>query len=141
MAAERYVAVPTRVLGPALEAGAVSQDKIVLTDGSVPESELTEALATGSLPADWTVSNYGHVTHGLGIPFMMMGLALLAMCIVVYVIVSLLTAAPTREELDRMGWRPPLKVLTERKITGPFDPRVMAFGLIVLMVVLYILMR
>jgi SSS family solute:Na+ symporter len=141
MVAERYVASPARVLRLALEAGAMSQDKVVLTDGSVPESELSEALATGSLPADWTVSNYGHVTHGLGIPFMMMGLALLVMCVVVYVIVSLLTAAPTQEELDQMGWRPPLKVLTETKITGPFDPRVMALALIVLMVILYILMR
>jgi hypothetical protein len=40
-----------------------------------------------------------------------------------------------------MGWRPPLKILTEAKITGPFDPRVMALGLIVLMVILYVLMR
>jgi SSS family solute:Na+ symporter len=141
MVSERYVAAPARVLGPALETAAVSRGNVVLADGSVPESELIEALATGSLPADWTVSNYGHVTHGLGIPFMMMGLVLLAMCVVVYVIVSLLTAAPTQEELDRMGWRPPLKVLTEARITGLFDPRVMAFALMVLMVILYVLMR
>ncbi|UCD53242.1 MAG: sodium/solute symporter [Phycisphaerales bacterium] len=141
MVAEHYLASPTRVLGPALETATVSQDKIVRANGSVPERELTEALAAGSLPADWTVSNYGHVTHGLGIPFMMMGLALLVMCVAVYVVVSFMTAAPTQEELDQMGWRPPLKVLTEAKITGPFDPRVVALGLIVLMVILYVLMR
>lgn len=141
MVAERYVASPVRILGPALDGATVSQNKIIVADGSVPEAELTEALAKGSLPANWTVSNYGRVTHGFGIPFMMMGLVLLVMCIVVYVIVSLMTAAPTQEELDRMGWRPPLQVLTEAKITGPFDPRVTAFGLIVLMVILYVLMR
>jgi hypothetical protein len=139
--AENYMAAPARVMDPALETGTVSQDRIVRTNGSVPEPELTTALAAGTLPAEWTVSNYGHVTHGLGIPFMMMGLALLVMCVAVYVGVSLMTAAPTKEELDRMGWRPPLEVLTEAKITGPFDPRVVALGLIVLMVVLYALMR
>ena len=72
---------------------------------------------------------------------MMMGLALLVMCVAVYVIVSFMTTAPTQDELDRMGWRPPLKVLTETKIAGPFDPRIMAVGLPVLMVILYILMR
>ena len=141
MVAENYVASPARVLGPALETGRLSQDRAIRTNASVPERELTAALAAGSLPAEWTVSNYGHVTHGLGIPFMMMGLALLVMCVAVYVVVSLVTAAPTQKELDRMGWRPPLKVLTEAKVTGPFDPRVVALGLIVLMVVLYVLMR
>jgi hypothetical protein len=93
------------------------------------------------LPAHWPVSNYRRVTHGFGIPFLMMGFALLVMCVAVYLVLSLRTAAPAPEEPCRMGWRPPLKVLTETKITGPFDPRVMAFGLIILMVVLYILMR
>ena len=141
MVAEGYVAAPARVLKPAVEAGVVSQDKIVLTNGSVPEDELTGALAAGTLPESWTVSNYGNVTHGLGIPFMMVGLILLVMCITIYVIVSLMTPAPTQQELDKMGWRPPLKVLTETKITRVFDPRVMAAGLVVLMVILYILMR
>jgi len=141
MVAEGYVAAPAHVLKPAIEAGVVSQDEIVLTNGSVPEDELTGALATGTLPENWAVSNYGNVTHGLGLPFMMVGLILLVMCITIYVIVSLMTPAPTREELDKMGWRPPLKVLTETKITRVFDPRVMAAGLVVLMVILYILMR
>jgi hypothetical protein len=119
----------------------VSRDKIVLANGSVPEDELTGALVSDTLPESWKVSNYGNVTHGLGIPFMMVGLILLVMCITIYVIVSLMTPAPTQEELDEMGWRPPLKVLTETKLTRLFDPRVMAAGLVVLMVILYILMR
>ena len=40
-----------------------------------------------------------------------------------------------------MGWRAPLRVLTETKISGMTDPRMIALGLIVLMVVLYALMR
>jgi hypothetical protein len=72
---------------------------------------------------------------------MMMGLILLTMCIIVYVIVSLKTPAPTQEELDTMGWRPPLKVLTETKIKGLTDPRIIALGLVVLMVILYVIMR
>lgn len=103
------------------------------------------AIETGRIPAasiiDGVVTNYEIVTHGWGIPFMMMGLILLAICIAVYVIVSLITPAPTEEELDKMGWRPPLKVLTESKVAGLFDPRIIAVGLIVLMVILYILMR
>ena len=141
MVAQRYAASPVRLLQPALETQAVSQDEIILTSGSVRDSELTDALATGKLPDNWMVANYGNVTHGLGIPFMMMGLALLVMCIAVYVTVSLMTPAPTEEELDSMGWRPPLKVLTETKITGPFDPRIVAVGLLALMVILYVLMR
>ena len=141
MVAEGYVAAPARVLQPAIEAGMVSRDKIVLANGSVPEDELSGALVTDTLPESWMVSNYGNVTHGLGIPFMMVGLILLMMCITIYVIVSLMTPAPTQEELDKMGWRPPLKVLTETKLTRVFDPRVMASGLVVLMVILYILMR
>ncbi len=139
--AEAYVALPADVLQPMLKAGTLSQDRVILTAGAVPENELTAAMATGTLPEHWKVPSYGNVTHGLGIPFMMMGLVLTTMCIVVYVVVSLVTEAPTQEELDRMGWRSPLKVLIETKITGLFDARVMAAGLIVLMVVLYVLMR
>ena len=69
---------------------------------------------------------------------MMMGLILVSMCIVVYIVVSLATPAPTSEELDKMGWRPPLKVLVEKKITGITDPRVIAIGLFILMAALYV---
>ena len=136
-----YVALPVRYLQPAPDAKEVATDTFIKTNGSVPATELTAALATGTLPSAWKVANYGHVTHGIGIPFMMMGLILLTMCIVVYVIVSLMTPAPTQEELDAMGWRAPLKVLTETKIKGITDPRIIALGLVVLMVILYIIMR
>ncbi len=136
-----YVALPARYLQTALESNVVTIDNIIETKGSVPAAELTAALASGTLPSAWKVANYGRVTHGIGIPFMMMGLILLTMCIIIYVIVTIRTPAPTQEELDAMGWRAPLKVLTETKIKGPTDPRMIALGLIILMIILYIIMR
>ncbi len=136
-----YMALPVRYLQPALDANVSATDTFIKTNGSVPATELAAALATGTLLTGWKVANYGHVTHGIGIPFMMMGLILLTMCIIVYVIVSLRTPAPTQEELDAMGWRAPLKVLTETKIKGITDPRMIALGLVILMVILYIIMR
>jgi len=136
-----YIALPKRYLQPALDSNVVAIDNIIETKGSVPVTELTAALASGTLPSAWMVANYGRVTHGVGIPFMMMGLILLTMCIIVYVIVTMRTPAPTREELDAMCWRAPLKVLTETKIKGLTDPRVIALGLIILMFILYVIMR
>jgi hypothetical protein len=57
------------------------------------------------------------------------------------VVTTLLTPAPTAEDLERIGWRPPLRVLVETKITGIADPRIVAIGLFVLMAVLYYFMR
>ena len=137
--AEGYVASPVRVLGPAIEGAMVSQGNVVLTSGSVPEDELTGALATGTLLEGWTVSNYGNITHGLGLPFMMVGLILVCTCIGIYVTVSLMTPAPTVEELEKMGWKPPLKAITSTRITGITDPRIAAGLLFILMIVLYCL--
>ena len=75
------------------------------------------------------------------IPFMMIGLIILMMCTIIYVIITMKTPAPTQEELDAMGWRAPLKVLTETKIKGPTDPRMIALGLVILMIILYVIMR
>jgi hypothetical protein len=136
-----YVALPVRYLQPILDSNVVAKENIIETKGSVPVTELTAALVSGTLPSAWMVANYGRVTHGIGIPFMMMGLILLTMCIIVYVIVSMRTPAPTQEELDAMGWRAPLKVLTETKIKGLTDPRVIALGLVILMTILYVIMR
>jgi SSS family transporter len=136
-----YVALPARYLQPALDSNVVTRDNIIETKGPVPVTELTAALASGTLPSTWMAANYGRVTHGIGIPFMMMGLILLTMCIIVYVIVTMRTPAPTQEKLDAMGWRPPLKVLTETKIKSLTDPRLIAIGLIILMIILYVIMR
>ena len=68
----------------------------------------------------------------------MVGLILLCMCVAVYVLVSLVTPAPTAEELAAIHWEPPLKALTKTKLTGITDPRMIAIGLGILMVILYI---
>jgi len=54
------------------------------------------------------------------------------------VIVSLITPAPTEEELAVIHWEPPLKAITKTRITGITDPRMVAIGLRLLMVILYI---
>jgi len=135
--ADAYLAAPVRNLQPVSDANVLATDTFIRTNGSVPEAELTAALATGALLSNWKVANYGRVTHGIGIPFMMMGLILLAMCIIVYVIVSLNTPAPTVEELKEMGWQSPLRSITSTKITGITDPRVVAGLLFVVMIILY----
>jgi len=87
------------------------------------------------------VADYGIITDGWGIPYMMAGLILLCMCVGFYVIVSLVTPAPTVEELEKMGWQPPLKAITGIKITSITDPRIAAMLLFVVMIILYYLLR
>jgi solute:Na+ symporter, SSS family len=79
--------------------------------------------------------------NGLGIPFMMAGLFLLAFCVVVYIIVSLLTPAPSDEKLKDVCWDHPLQALQTGKITGLTDPRMMAMMLFVVMFVLYMILK
>jgi SSS family solute:Na+ symporter len=138
---EGWSAVPVRHLQPSAETEQSFSDQTVEVFAAVPEADLKSALETQQLPQDWTVVNYERIAHGVGIPFMMMGLILICMCIVVYVVVSLATPAPTVEELEKMGWQPPLKALVEKKITGITDPRIISIGLFVLMVVLYYWLR
>jgi len=90
---------------------------------------------------DGMVAGYGIITDGWGIPYMMAGLILLCLCIGVYVIVSLVTPAPTVDELEKMGWKPPLRAITMTKLTGITDPRLLAGILFVVMIILYYLLR
>ncbi|MHC4143221.1 MAG: sodium:solute symporter family transporter [Planctomycetota bacterium] len=110
---------------------------------TVPAADVQPAIdalrvAPGRI-ADGMVADYGVITDGWGIPFMMVGLILLCACIGVYVAVSLITPAPTVEELDEMGWKPPLRAITSSKITGITDPRITAGLLFVVMIILYCL--
>ncbi|MHC4636893.1 MAG: sodium:solute symporter family transporter [Planctomycetota bacterium] len=134
-----WVAVPVRYLAEPGQQVKLPSDKTYELYASVPKMEVEAALTAGAMPASWMVLNYMKIAHGKGIPFMLMGLILISMCIVIYVVVSLITPAPTAEELESMGWRPPLKVLVEKKISGITDPRVVAIGLFALMALLYII--
>jgi SSS family solute:Na+ symporter len=138
---EGWKAVPLRYVQPALESAQPTSNKVVQVWASAPEAEVETALAAGTMLQGWMVINYENINHGVGIPFMMMGLILLAMCIVVYVVVSLVTPAPTAEELEKIGWQPPLKSILEKKITKITDPRIVSIGLFVLMIILYFILR
>jgi SSS family solute:Na+ symporter len=77
------------------------------------------------------------ITRQWGIPFMLQAWILFVICSVAYVVVSLLTTPPTRECIDRYCWPTPLAVLTERRISGVTDPRVLALLLVLVMVGCY----
>ena len=136
-----WVAVPVRYVQAAVESGQLLSGKVVTAWASAPTAEVEAALKAAQMPEAWMVANYESITHGIGIPFMMMGLILLSMCVVVYVAVSMVTRAPTEEDLARIGWEPPLKSVFEKKLTGITDSRIVAVGLFVLMIILYYWLR
>jgi SSS family solute:Na+ symporter len=80
------------------------------------------------------------VTEGLQIPFMMQAWWLFCALSVFYFIVSLLTRAPTPEQVEGITWEHPRQVLFHGRLTGAGDPRVVAGMLLVAMVILYALL-
>jgi SSS family solute:Na+ symporter len=81
------------------------------------------------------------VTEGLGIPFMMQAWWLFCILSVFYFVVSLLTPAPSPEQVKDITWENPRQVLFHGKLTGLGDPRAVAGMLLVAMAVLYALLR
>ena len=136
-----WMAAPVWYVRAAIEDSQLSADKMVKGMVEVPEAEVEAAIEAGQMLPGWTAVNYGIITDGRGIPYMMMGLLLTSMCIIVYVITSLLTPAPTEEQLAAIHWEPPLKAIFGKKITSWTDPRVFAIGLGVLMIILYFLLN
>ncbi|MBW1902849.1 MAG: sodium:solute symporter [Deltaproteobacteria bacterium] len=80
------------------------------------------------------------ITDGWGIPFMMQAWWMFCICSVIFVIVSLLTPAPDPKQIEGLTWKNPLQVITQGKIKGFLDPRVIAGLLLLLMVFLYCLL-
>jgi SSS family solute:Na+ symporter len=78
--------------------------------------------------------------HGLGIPFMLAGPMLCALCIFVYVTISLCTPPPPKEIVDRVCWDHPLAFLRGR-IQGWGDPRVITCILLATLTILYMVNR
>ena len=76
-----------------------------------------------------------------GIPFMQVGWYLFLMSSAVYVVVSLLTPAPTKQQTDNLCWNHPLDALRGKMEGTLTDPRVMAAILFVIMSVLYAILR
>jgi SSS family solute:Na+ symporter len=79
--------------------------------------------------------------QGLGIPFMLVGPILCAMCIAIYVGVSLSTLPPAPEKLENTCWDHPLQAITQGRLTGLGDPRSISIILMVTMIVLYFFLR
>jgi SSS family solute:Na+ symporter len=79
------------------------------------------------------------ITHGLGIPFMMQAWWMFCLCSALFVVVSLLTPRPDPEKVGVLTWKSPAAVLTQGRIQGLKDPRILAGGLLTILVVMYII--
>jgi SSS family solute:Na+ symporter len=93
------------------------------------------------LPAFGDIQWVSDPVNGLGIPFMMAGLFLLAFCVIVFVTVSLFTPKPSDEQLANTCWDRPLQAIMTGKITGITDPRMMAIMLFAIMFILYMILN
>jgi SSS family solute:Na+ symporter len=93
------------------------------------------------LPAFGDIQWVSDPVNGLGIPFMMVGLYLLAFCVLVFVVVSLMTPRPTEAQLNNLCWDKPFQSITTGKITGITDPRMMAIMLFTIMFILYMILN
>jgi SSS family solute:Na+ symporter len=81
------------------------------------------------------------ISHGLGIPFMMQAWWVFCICSVLYVIVSLLTPAPSPQQVDGLTWENPLSVIFGDKAHTAVAPRIVAGILLATMAVLYFIFR
>ena len=77
---------------------------------------------------------------GLGIPFMLVGPILAAVCSVIYVVTSLLTPAMDPQEVAKVCWDHPLAFLKGR-VTGLSDPRIVSLILVTVVGLLYYLLK
>jgi len=78
--------------------------------------------------------------QGLGIPFMLVGPIIAVLCVVIYVITSLLTPAMKPSEVAKVCWDHPLAFLKGR-LAGTSDPRIVTLILLTVVGVLYFLLR
>ena len=79
-------------------------------------------------------------THGLGIPFMLVGPILTAFCILLYVATSFATPPMPAAEVAKVCWDHPLAFLHGR-LTGASDPRIVTLLLLLTVAILYTLLR
>jgi SSS family solute:Na+ symporter len=77
-------------------------------------------------------------TDVLGIPFLMRAWWAFCLSSAIFVVTSLLTPPPDPEKVKDITWSSPLAVIREEKLIGLRDPRILAAGLLGLMVVLYV---
>ena len=79
-------------------------------------------------------------TQGLGIPFMLVGPIIAVLCVIIYIITSLLTPAMNAAEVAKVCWDHPLAFLKGR-IIGLSDPRMVTLILLGVVGVLYYLLK
>ena len=78
--------------------------------------------------------------QGVGIPFMLVGPLIAVLCVIIYVVTSVLTPAMDREEVAKVCWDHPLAFLKGR-LAGTSDPRIVTLILLAVVGVLYFLLR
>jgi solute:Na+ symporter, SSS family len=74
---------------------------------------------------------------GLGIPFMLVGPMIAVLCVLIYIITSLMTPPMPEEEVSKVCWDHPLGFLRGR-ITSASDPRMVTLYLLAVVGVLYV---
>jgi SSS family solute:Na+ symporter len=77
---------------------------------------------------------------GIGIPFMLVGPMIAALCIAIYIVTSLLTPAMDQEKVSKVCWDSPLACL-QGPLSGVTDPRIVTLILVSVLAVLYIWLR
>jgi len=77
--------------------------------------------------------------QGLGIPFMLVGPLIAVLCVILYVITSLLTPAMEPKAVAQVCWAHPLAFLKGR-LAGAKDPRIVTLILLAVVGVLYFLL-
>ncbi len=83
------------------------------------------------------ISGKMYITEGLGIPFMMQAWWLFCICTVLFVCISYLTPAPDQKVIEECTWKSPLAFLTEGKLRGIKDPRLLAGLLLLFLIIMY----
>jgi len=92
----------------------------------------TDAGAFGGLVSD--------PVHGLGIPFMLVGPMLAALCVVIYLVTSLATPSMDEDRVSAVCWDHPLAPL-RGAVHGVSDPRIVTLLLLAAVGVLYVLLH
>lgn len=83
------------------------------------------------------ISGKMYITEGWGIPFMMQAWWLFCICSFIYFLISYLTPRPDPVAIEKYTWENPLKILVDGKISGYADVRILAGGLLALLIILY----
>jgi hypothetical protein len=78
--------------------------------------------------------------QGIGIPFMLVGPMLAAVCVGIYVVVSLKTPPMDQKAVQAVCWEHPFAFLRGR-LQGVSDPRVVALTLFTVVMCLYAIMH